>query len=454
MKWRNIFRVFALFSALILFQSQTAETTSEPLKVYRFEIKDEIGPPTWRITKTAIDEAHKLGADYILLILNTYGGLVSSADSIRTYLLDSKIPVIVFIENNAASAGALISLACDSIYIKPGSTIGAATVVNQSGEAVPDKYQSYMRKKMRATAEENGRNPDIAEAMVDPDKEVEGISEKGKVLTFTAKEALENGFAEGIYDDYKEALEAANIKNYTLTSYKPSQLDSIILWLIDPIISGILIMLIIGGIYFELQTPGLGFPIVLAIIGALLYFAPLYLEGLAENWEILLFLVGIILLGIEVFAVPGFGIFGVGGLVFIIVGLSFSMIGNKGFDFTGIDASTIVQNVFIVIISSSLSVGGAIILGARLLTSHAFSKLVLSGTQKREDGFVSSGRNNEKSWVGKTAIAATVLRPSGKIELENDLFDATASEGFIDKGARVKIIQHQNAQFIVRKIED
>jgi len=451
---KKIFLYLFALVAVFLLQSQTTVEIekSEKLKIFKFEIRDEIGPPTWRITKMAIDEAHRIEADYIVLVLNTYGGLVTSADSIRIKILDSKIPVLVYIENNAASAGALISLACDSIYIKPGSTIGAATVVNQSGEAVPDKYQSYMRKKMRATAEENNRNPDIAEAMVDPDKEVEGISEKGKVLTFTANEALENGFAEGIVSSVGEMLEMAKISNYEITNYQPSFVDSLINWLISPIISGLLIMLIIGGIYFELQTPGLGFPIFIAIIGAVLYFAPLYLEGLAENWEILLFFIGIVLLAIEVFAIPGFGVFGILGIFSIVLGLSFSLIKNDGFDFSGVNSSVIVQNIFLVLISSSLSIGGAIFLGVRLLSSDAFSKLVLNKVQKKEDGYISSGNTINKNWLGKQAVTATILRPGGKIEIENELYEATASEGYIEKNALVKIISHGNGHFIVRKI--
>ena len=451
---KKLFLYFFSIFSLLLLQSQTVDPNPQPnkIKVFKFEIKDEIGPPTWRTTKLAIDEAHRINADYIVLVLNTYGGLVTSADSIRIKLLNSKIPVLVYIENNAASAGALISLACDSIYIKPGSTIGAATVVNQSGEAVPDKYQSYMRKKMRATAEENNRNPDMAEAMVDPDKEGEGISEKGKVLTFTANEALENGFAEGIVSSVAEMLEKAKITDYEIVNYEPSFIDELINWLISPIISGLLIMLIIGGIYFELQTPGLGFPIVAALLGITLYFAPLYLEGMAENWEILLFFIGVILLAVEIFAIPGFGIFGILGIFAIVLGLAFSMVKNDGFDFSGVDASTIVQNIFIVLISSSLSVGGAIILGARLITSHAFSRLVLNTVQSKKEGYISSGNTIKQDLIGKKAIAATILKPSGKIEIEGELWEAVASEGYLDINSEVKIIRHENAHFIVRKI--
>ena len=453
MKISRIIKIFLFLVLGLIFQAQSpAESTVEKkILVYKFEIKDEIGPPTWRLTKLAIDEAHRLKADYILLILNTYGGLVDAADSIRTKILNSNIPVIVFIENNAASAGALISLACDSIYMKPGSTIGAATVVNQTGEAVPDKYQSYMRKKMRATAEENNRNPEIAEAMVDPDKVIEGISAEGKVLTFTSKEALENEFCEGIVDSYQEALALAGLADYTLINYKKTTLDSLINWLINPAISGILIALIIGGIYFELQSPGLGLPIAASITGAVLYFAPLYLEGLAENWEIVLFALGIIMVIIELFAFPGFGIVGLLGVFMIVSGLSLSLIGNVGFDFNGIDPSNFVNSIFIVVLSGSLAVGGSILLGAKLLSSHAFSRLVLNTTQKSEEGYTSSGNQNEKNLIGKQAITATIMKPGGKILVNNKLMEATVIEGFVEKNEPVIIESYETGHYFVRK---
>src|SRR5690554_816043 len=164
--------------------------------VYKFNIKQDITRATWRQTQQAFEAADSLGADLFLIHMNTYGGTVLDADSIRTKILQSRIPVHVFIDNNAASAGALISIACDSIYMRPGGSIGAATVVNQTGQSMPDKYQSYMRSTMRATAEAHGkdtivagkdtiyrwrRDPKIAEAMVDPSVFIEGIIDTGKV---------------------------------------------------------------------------------------------------------------------------------------------------------------------------------------------------------------------------------------------------------------------------------
>ncbi len=187
--------------------------------IYKYEMTEQIAPAIWRITKKSFEEAKKLGADYILIHMNTYGGLLDAADSIRTMILNSPIPVFVFIDNNAASAGALIAIACDSIYMRPGGSIGAATVVDQTGKPVPDKYQSFMRSLMRATAEAHGkdtiiegndtitkwhRDPRMAEAMVDPSIYIEGIIDTGKVLTLTTEEAIRYGFCEGKAENIKE----------------------------------------------------------------------------------------------------------------------------------------------------------------------------------------------------------------------------------------------------------
>src|SRR5690606_35892567 len=153
--------------------------------VYHFSIKEDIGPNAWRTVKNAYDHAEQGSYNYVLLELNTYGGMVNFADSIRSRILDSSIKTFVYINHNAASAGALISLASDRIYMSKGSSIGAASVVDQSGQLAPEKHQSYMRGLMRATAEAKGRDPKIAEAFVDGDVDLPNVKPAGKILTLT-----------------------------------------------------------------------------------------------------------------------------------------------------------------------------------------------------------------------------------------------------------------------------
>lgn len=447
---RKIYTLLLLAIPFISF-SQNNETR-EPITIYKFEIKEMIAPPVVRLTSKAIDEAHKIKADYIFLELNTYGGMVDAADSIRTKLLNSKIPTFVLIQNNAASAGALISIACDSIYMQPGSTIGAATVVNESGEQVPDKYQSYMRKKMRATAEQKGRDPLIAEAMVDADIYIPGVIDSGKVITFSTKEAIQHGFCEAELRSLAEIMERRGIENYTVVEHTLTATDKIIAFLINPTISGILIMIIIGGIYFELQTPGVGFPLVAAITAATLYFAPLYLEGLAANWEILLFIAGLLLLGVEIFVIPGFGVAGISGIVLMVTGLTLSMIENVGFDFSFSGLDKVVQSLLIVMISSILAIVGSLYFGGKFITSPMFSRLILKSEQTTQSGY-SSVDLKEKSLIGKMGVTLSMMRPIGKIEIDGEQYSATAETGFIEKDEKVLVTRFEAAQLFVRKVD-
>ena len=285
-------RIFVLFLGLVL-ASLAASAQNDKKIVYYFPIDEEIAPPASLRVEKAMEEAKSVKADIVVVHINTFGGTLDDADKIRTAFLQSETPVWAYIDNNAASAGALISIACDSIYMHSGSSIGAATVVNQTGEVQPDKYQSYMRSLMRTTAEAKGRRPDIAQAMVDPDIYVEGISDSGKVLTFTTNEAIRYGFCEAEAESLAQLLDHAGVKEYTIREQRYTFLDKLIGFLVSPVVSGILIMMIIGGIYFELQQPGIGFPLILALSAAALYFAPLYLEGLATYWEIIIFIIGI-----------------------------------------------------------------------------------------------------------------------------------------------------------------
>ena len=428
-----------------------ATDSTSKKRIYKFDVKEEIGPPIWRKMQKAFADAHEWNADLILIDMNTYGGMVIHADSMRTKILNSSIPVWVFINNNAASAGALISIACDSIYMRKGANIGAATVVNQTGEAMPDKYQSYMRSTMRSTAEAKGRNPEIAQAMVDESIRIDGISDSGKVLTFTATEAMKNGFCEGIHESVNEVLVENGFPEYEIRTHVVTGLETFIGWMINPAVSGILIMIIIGGIYFELQTPGVGFPIAAAILAALLYFTPLYLEGLAENWEVILFLSGIVLLAVEIFVLPGFGVAGVAGASLIIASLILAMVGNVGFDFEFTMPQEIMTAFFTVILSSILGFFGSLYLAKKLLTTSALSSLVLASVQNKNDGFVGVDAT-EHALVGKQGVSYTVLRPSGKVLIEDEIYDATALTGYIDKGETVQVTKYETAQLFVRKV--
>ncbi len=352
--------------------------------------------------------------------------------------------------------------------MKPGGKIGAATVVNQTGEQVPDKYQSYMRATMRATAEAHGkdtlvsgndttymwhRNPAIAEAMVDPKLYVEGISDTGQVLTFTASEAIEFGYCEGTAESLKEVISKLGIKEYELKSYTPSGMDKAIGFLINPMLSGVLIMIIIGGIYFELQSPGIGFALAASVIAALLYFAPLYLEGMAENWEVILFIVGVVLMMVEIFAIPGFGVAGVAGIIAMITGLTLSLVDNVVFEdpeFTGEGLGLLMKSLSLVLVAALLGLILSLWTTKKLLTTSAFSNLSLKSEQQVDKGYIAVD-TEQQSLVGEPGVAHTVLRPSGRVRVNEKIYDAMAEYGYIEKGESVKIVRYESGQVYVVK---
>ena len=440
------FKIF-LFLVFVSFSLFTIGQTNDTNAVYVFNIDNEIAPPIVRKMNKAFSEADRLNADLFIIHMNTYGGLVTAADTIRTRIIREDIPIVVFIDNNAASAGALISIACDSIYMVDGANIGAATVVNESAEAMPDKYQSYMRATMRSTAEASGRDPRIAEAMVDQDIYIKDISDSGKVLTFTTSEAIEHGFCEAKVNSIDEVIKRNGFDDYIIIEQKLTAIDHIIDWLISPYIHGILIMIILGGIYFEMQSPGFGVPSLAAFIAAIMYFAPLYLEGFAENSEIIIFLMGIILIMLEIFVIPGFGIAGVAGIIMVIVGLVLSLLFNVVFDFSLVTYTAILEALFVVIFA---------VIGAMILTffaiKHVFysSKYGLSlfNEMKAEQGFTSTDIDM-KSLVAKQGIAATILRPSGKIYIDETQYDAICKYSFISKGEKIIVVDFVNGQLVV-----
>ncbi len=419
-------------------------------RVFKMEIKATIDPRSSRYVRMALEEAVETEADYVLIEMDTYGGAVDDADKIRTNILDFEKPIFVFINKNAASAGALISIACDSIYMNEGANIGAATVVNGlDGAKAPDKYQSYFRSIMRSTAEAKGRNTQIAQAMVDENLEVEGVSIKGQVITFTTSEAIKNDFCEGKVSSVEDILNLNGIEDYELIEYNISQTEKIITWFLNPVVSSVLILVILGGIYFELQTPGVGFPLVAAIVAALLYFVPYYLNGLAENWEIIMFVIGILFISAEVFVIPGFGVVGIIGIMLTFSSFTLVMLNNDWFDFSQVQMPDFTKAL-------SVSFGGGfgavilVLLGlSRLSQSKILAKIALTETLDKRAGYVSDFR--QEDLTGMQGIAHTVLRPSGKVMINNEIYDATTRGEYLDKGEDIVVSSYKGSIMRVKK---
>lgn len=440
-----------LLGVCLLFLAPGVLGQSQRKKVMVMEIKAEIDPRMSRYVKLALAHAEETKAEIIIVDMDTFGGALDDAKQIVDLIMDVKVPVWVFVNSDAASAGALISIACDSIYMAPGATIGAATVVDGSGAAAPDKYQSYMRSIMRSTAEENGRDPRIAEGMVDENVVIDSVKQAGKVITFTTSEAIEHGYCEAKVESIEEILKRNGVSEYDLETYTLNATEKIIAIFLNPFISGILILVIIGGIYFELQTPGVGFPLLAAITALVLYLVPYYLNGLAEYWEIIALFVGVLLILAEIFVIPGFGIAGISGIALTVISLVLIMLNNDFFNFEFVPLGDIIVATMATL--GGLA-GGVLLLffgGARLTQTKAFQKIALTDTQESAKGY--SVNSFQQSLMNKTGTAQTVLRPSGKVLIDGQIYDAFTRGDFIEKGESIQVIGTEGVTLKVKRIE-
>ena len=416
---------------------------SDSLSVfYRIRLDQDIDPSAQRLVVLGLEKAAKAEADYVLLDINTYGGAVNAADSIRAAILRYDKPVVAYVNMQAASAGALISIACDSIYMRTGSSIGAATVVNQTGEVAPDKYQSFMRGMMRATAKANGRDPEIAESMVDT----------ANVLSLTPDEAMEVGYCEGIAEEVSDVARiVAGDNEFIIKDMEDDMtwLDRLIQFLLNPLLQSIFMMMIIGGIFVEIRTPGIGLPLLTAVVGALLYFAPGYLGHLVSYWEILLFVVGLILIAMEIFVLPGFGVCGIAGIIAVVVSLAFAMVDNSElFHWDGtLNLEPVLMPLGIVIISSAVAIFGSVWLVKKLYETRSFDHIALRQSLTGEEGFVGVVSGLE-SLVGQEVTVFTDMRPSGKVRTaDGRIFEASMKYGgYAVKGQTLKVVSTEQGR--------
>ena len=416
---------------------------NDTLKVfYRIRLDREIDKAAQRQMVEGLKKAADCEADYILLDLDTYGGAVDAADSIRSAILRCETPVLAYVNLQAASAGALISIACDSIYMKTGSSIGAATVVDQTGNVMPDKYKSFMRGMMRSTAQATGRDPMIAESMVDT----------ANVLSLTPQEAVKVGYCEGIYENELEVVQAIAGNNEFIIKNMEEDLtwvDRLIDLLLNPLLQSIFMMMIIGGIFVEIRTPGIGLPLVTAIVGAILYFAPGYVGNLVEHWEIVLFVVGLILIGMEIFVIPGFGVCGISGIVCVVIALAFSMVDNiELYRWDGsLNLRPLIKPVGIVVFSATAAIFGSVWLVRKLYATRSFDNIALRQEMKAEEGFVGVVSGME-SLIGEEVTVFTDMRPSGKVQTsDGKIYEATLKfGGFASKGDRLRVLSAEQGR--------
>ena len=444
-----------LLTALVLLacgpaaaQETAALATSGDGPVFRVPVEGMVDNALARYIDRALGEAESAGAGAVVFEIDTFGGLIDAADKIRTSILDTSLPTVAFVNKNAASAGALIALANDRIVMAPGASMGAATAVDGAGNYASEKVQSYMRSLMRATAEANGRDGRLAEAMVDERIEIPGVVEEGELLSVTADEALELGLTDAVASSFDGALADLGLTGRAVEAHAASRLERVLRFLGSPIVASILMLMMMGGLYFELQTPGVGFPGLMAFFGAALFFAPHYMLGLAESWEILLFVVGLGLLVFEVFVTPGFGVAGSAGVVLVIGSLLIALVPNVGLDVPS--AASFARAAGTLATSLVLFVVLAATLSRYLPRSERFSRLVLAPDFAAAEGYTAA--DSDDTLLGRTGRTLSALRPAGTAEIDGRRVDVIAQGTFVPADTSVEVVSVRGSRVEVKEV--
>lgn len=436
--------------------AQTAQPAKPQGKVVTGVIDDEIGYATTAYIMRLIEAAENTGAEALILEVNTFGGRVDAAVAIRDALLDTKVLTVAWVHRRAISAGALISFACDKIVFSPGGTMGAATPIQvapgqQQAQPVGEKYVSYFRQEMRSTAEVNGRNGDIAEAMVDADKEIEGISEKGKLLTLTTESAMKHNIADAVTESMDDVLAYLEI-DAAPEQIKRTWAEGLVGFLTSSAVAGMLFMAMIALGYMEYQSPGFGFFGYGAILCFLLLFGSHYLINLAGWEEMLLFGVGVILLLIELFVIPGFGLAGALGGLCIFAAAVLLLLSGDITDFEVTNPFT-ADAVLRVLVSTALAITLILFLMSYLPSKKVPGALVLGHVEASDAGYRShEAETTDSALIGAEGEALSPLRPSGRARFDGRRVHVETEGAWVDKGDRVRVLRVEPGKVIVRKV--
>lgn len=393
-----------------------------------------------------LGEAERDGAAAVVLDIDTFGGRLDAAVAIRDRLLASRVRTVAYVHPRAISAGALISLAAKTIATSGGATIGAATPMEMQPGApsmpVDEKTVSYVRKEFRATAEQRGRPPELAEAMVDADVDIPDLAPRGKLLTLTGDEALARGIADVRADDVPSLVRALGIENAELREASPNWAERAVRVITSPLVSSILMSLGIVGLLVEIRTPGFGVPGIVGVVCLALFFGGHWIVHLAGFEELVLIGIGIALAAVEIFVTPGFGLPGVLSIIFLAAGLGLSLVGS------GATAGAVVASLGRVAISFVAAIVVMVLLLAFLPHIPLSRRIVLTaGGPAAVSVAETSG-----SWVGTRGSTLTPLRPSGMAQLGDERVDVVAEGELIPAGAAIEVVRHEGNRVVVRRV--
>lgn len=422
-------------------------TVQNESTVYRVPVTGEIELGLAPYIQRAVKEAAEVGAAALILDIDTPGGRVDAAEIISDALTDSEVPVYSLVNRRAYSAGALIALSTSRIYMRPASVIGAATPVDGTGTKAPEKIVSAMRSQMRALAESNGLEPEVAAAMVDEDIEIDGVVESGKLLTLTTEEAVEIGYAEAI-EDLDALLVELGHEGATVVTLELNWAEHLVRFFSSSLVSPFLLSLGFLGLMIEIRTPTFGLAGTMGLISLGLFFGSNMIVGLAGLEDVLIVGAGLVLLGIEAFVVPGFGIFGVAGVVAILTGLYMSLLGNIPTmpDFTR--AAWVLTSSTLLLIGSAWALIRTLPSSSRLAESGIFLPAKTTSAIGYESAEVRS------DLVGKYGTAITDLRPAGTALIGDERIDVVSESEWISAGTPVKVLSAEGYRHIVRSITE
>jgi membrane-bound serine protease (ClpP class) len=398
------------------------------------------------LTRT-IRDAQQAGAAALLLDINTFGGRVDAAVAMRDALVNAPIRTIAFVNPRAISAGALIALATETIVMAGGGTIGAATPVVSGGnqpQVADEKSVSYVRKEFGATAERRGRPPQLAEAMVDADVQITDVVEQGKLLTLTTSEALTHQVADFTADTLTDALAATGLHDADIRRASQTWAETFVRFLTNPVVSSLLMTIGMLGLLVEIRTPGFALPGAVGLLSLALFFWGHWIVQLAGWEELLLVATGVILLGLELFVIPGFGVAGAGGVIALAAGLGMTLVG------AGATSSVIIAAFGRVAISILLALGGGLAL-LRVLPRLPFGRrLVLDAEMGAEQGYTSPPES-DRLQLGRTGTALSPLRPAGVADINGARVDVVSDGGFIEAGAAIEVTRVEGNRVVVRE---
>ncbi|CAN5715763.1 nodulation protein NfeD [soil metagenome] len=436
----------ALAAALPLMQTSAPSGNGAAAgAVYRVPVSGVIELGLAPFIERTLSEAAAAGASAVIFDIETPGGRVDAAQRIVRAVQDADVPVYAFVNMHAHSAGAMIALSTERIYMRPGSQLGTVTPVGGDGVKAPEKIVSAMRAEMRALAELKGLDPRIAEAMVDEDIAIEGVSEAGKLLTLTSSEAEDIGYATEI-EDWDALVAELGLATAGVHDARVNWAERVVRFLTHPAVAPMLLSLGFLGIIMEVKTPAFGLAGLVGATSLTAFFGSHMILGLAGWEEVILLGVGMILVAAEMFVTPGFGIAGVLGAIAILGAFYLSMVGPMAVGADYMTALGVISLSIIVVI-----IAGWVIL-RHLPRSGGLTRsgIFLGDATTRETGYLSSAVRGEL--VGTVGVALTDLRPAGAGRFGKERVDVVSESNWIPSGAQIRVVRSDGYRHVVEQV--